>query len=407
MIPAIAVLGAGLVVLERIAPARAMPRVHAWWPRAILASLAQGLIVYGAGLVCERALLAPLIPLGQSLAPWAAGLVAYLVSTFVFYWWHRGRHRIRWMWLGFHQMHHSVERLEVMASFYKHPAEQLANVVITAAIAFPLLGLSPEGAAIYTLLAGVAELFYHLNVRTPRWLGYVVQRPEMHRVHHARGHHAFNYADLPLWDLLFGTFHNPERYDEPTGFADDREQRVKDMLLFRDVNAASPPRTGRARRIALGFLVVLGLSAAAGSLAEPWFPRAGRIVSGVGKLSLASPAPSVFCKTGDEEPFAYAYEVEVVDTEGVVHHTSLDGDAMASTDLPYPTRNVIGAAVAFGSRLPRATTSAVLERSLCTEGGLARIGVASSAPPRTVTIRSAPRGASLGGRKETVIPCRG
>ena len=27
-------------------------------------------------------------------------------------------------------------------------------------------------------------LFYHTNVRTPRLMGYVFQRPEMHRIHH-------------------------------------------------------------------------------------------------------------------------------------------------------------------------------------------------------------------------------
>ena len=37
------------------------------------------------------------------------------------------------------------------------------------------------------------------NVRTPQWLGYLVQRPESHSVHHQRGVHAYNYSDLPLF----------------------------------------------------------------------------------------------------------------------------------------------------------------------------------------------------------------
>ena len=56
------------------------------------------------------------------------------------------------------------------------------------------------------LLTGIAELFYHWNVRTPHWLGYFVQRPESHCVHHQRGRHRNNYSDLPLWDIAFGTF---------------------------------------------------------------------------------------------------------------------------------------------------------------------------------------------------------
>jgi sterol desaturase/sphingolipid hydroxylase (fatty acid hydroxylase superfamily) len=52
-------------------------------------------------------------------------------------------------------------------------------------------------------------MFQHANLRTPRWLGYIIQRPESHGIHHERGLHAFNYADLPLWDMVFGTFRNP------------------------------------------------------------------------------------------------------------------------------------------------------------------------------------------------------
>jgi hypothetical protein len=30
------------------------------------------------------------------------------------------------------------------------------------------------------------EFVYHMNIRTPEWLGYFIQRPESHRVHHLR-----------------------------------------------------------------------------------------------------------------------------------------------------------------------------------------------------------------------------
>ena len=78
---------------------------------------------------------------------------------------------------------------------------------------------------------------YHVNTRTPRWLGCLVQRPEMHRLHHARGHHRYNYGDLPIWDMLFGTFHNPEAFEAECGFAHDAELRVVDMLRGVDVHA--------------------------------------------------------------------------------------------------------------------------------------------------------------------------
>jgi sterol desaturase/sphingolipid hydroxylase (fatty acid hydroxylase superfamily) len=77
----------------------------------------------------------------------------------------------------------------------------------------------------------------HANVRTPRWLGYVVQRPESHSRHHARGVHAGNYSDLPIFDLLFGTFDNPPAFAKRAGFYDGASARVAEMLSFRDVAA--------------------------------------------------------------------------------------------------------------------------------------------------------------------------
>ena len=60
----------------------------------------------------------------------AGGLIAYFIATFVFYWWHRWRHEVGFLWRGFHQIHHSPQRIEVITSFYKHPVEMVVNSVI-------------------------------------------------------------------------------------------------------------------------------------------------------------------------------------------------------------------------------------------------------------------------------------
>ena len=44
-----------------------------------------------------------------------------------------------------------------------------------------------------------------------------------------------NYGDLPLWDMLFGTFRNPREWNAACGFG-DAELRLADMLAGRDVN---------------------------------------------------------------------------------------------------------------------------------------------------------------------------
>jgi sterol desaturase/sphingolipid hydroxylase (fatty acid hydroxylase superfamily) len=110
--------------------------------------------------------------------------VGYVAITFVYYWWHRWRHKSSFLWRVFHQVHHSPQRIEIITSFYKHPVEVLANGILSSAIVYLGVGLRPGAAAGAVALSGLAELVYHWNVRTPHWLGYFIQRPESHCVHH-------------------------------------------------------------------------------------------------------------------------------------------------------------------------------------------------------------------------------
>nr|WP_218022217.1 sterol desaturase family protein [Legionella bozemanae] len=78
------------------------------------------------------------------LPPYAGGFFAYFIATFVFYWWHRARHEFDFLWVGFHQIHHSPQRLEVITSFYKHPGEMIVNSIIGSLLVYTVLGLSIE-----------------------------------------------------------------------------------------------------------------------------------------------------------------------------------------------------------------------------------------------------------------------
>jgi sterol desaturase/sphingolipid hydroxylase (fatty acid hydroxylase superfamily) len=230
-------LGVAGLAVERARPGWALPRVDGWAFRAVLANACQLLVVVVAGITWNRWLCGASLVHLEGLGAIASGTIAYVVSTLVFYFWHRARHDVPLLWRACHQLHHSPRRIEILTSFYKHPVEQVADSVLSAVIAFPLLGLTPTGAAVYTCLSALAEYVYHANLRTPRWLGLFVQRPEMHRVHHASGKHAGNYGDLPIWDMLFGTYINPPTYDGPCGFDADRERRTADMLRFVDVHS--------------------------------------------------------------------------------------------------------------------------------------------------------------------------
>jgi sterol desaturase/sphingolipid hydroxylase (fatty acid hydroxylase superfamily) len=140
------------------------------------------------------------------------------------------------LWRWFHQVHHSATRIEVVTSFYKHPLEIVANGVLSSLILYVVLGLEAAPAGFAVTLTGLAEIFYHWNVKTPYWLGFIFQRPESHCVHHQRAHHTQNFSDLPLWDMLFGTFHNPRVAPEKCGFGPEAERQLPEMLLGRRIH---------------------------------------------------------------------------------------------------------------------------------------------------------------------------
>jgi sterol desaturase/sphingolipid hydroxylase (fatty acid hydroxylase superfamily) len=233
----IIVLSVGLVMIlaERLRPRSHFRKPKGWWTRTILLNCCQALVVLIAGLYCD--------PLIQRISTFDLSqhstfkqvVLGYLLITFIYYWWHRARHQNSFLWRTLHQIHHSTTSLEVAASFYKHPLEMLVNSILSSLILYAILGLSLEAATITILITGIAELIYHWNVKTPYWLGFLFQRPESHCVHHAEGHHKQNYSDLPLWDLLFGTFYNPKDCPTRCGFKDDGAVSFKRMAIFKRV----------------------------------------------------------------------------------------------------------------------------------------------------------------------------
>jgi sterol desaturase/sphingolipid hydroxylase (fatty acid hydroxylase superfamily) len=173
----------------------------------------------------------------SGLGTFAGAALGVFVYEFVHYWYHRSAHRFDWLWRLGHQMHHSAESLDAWGAYFLHPIDAALFVTWSSLVLFPLLGLSPEAGALAAAFLTFAAVFQHANVRTPRWLGWLIQRPESHAVHHARGVHAHNYADLPLWDIVFGTFRNPPAADRPAqGFYDGASRRLIVLLLFRDVS---------------------------------------------------------------------------------------------------------------------------------------------------------------------------
>jgi sterol desaturase/sphingolipid hydroxylase (fatty acid hydroxylase superfamily) len=238
----------GCFVVERLVPGWELPTVRSWPLRVVIINAVQVGVVMLAGVTWERWLSAwSVLHLSQYVNSIAGGFIAYFIATFIFYWWHRWRHEVNWLWRGFHQIHHSPQRIEVITSFYKHPGEMVVNSIVGSLLVYTLLGLSPAAGGIYTLCTALGEFFYHTSVRTPRWVGFVFQRPEMHRIHHQYNRHRNNYGDITWWDMLFGTYENPKEWTHTCGFDNAKEQQLLKMLAYHDVHRETEkgsPREG-------------------------------------------------------------------------------------------------------------------------------------------------------------------
>ena len=236
----IVALAGVLILVEQVRPARRWPHVRGWWVRALAINGFQIAAVFIAGATWEkwlhrRELSGSLVFALRDLPVPAELAIGYAVQVVWLYWFHRLRHHVGPLWRLLHQVHHSPQRIEILTAFYKHPLEIVIESVLSAVLFFVVLGMSPWAAFVIGTTSGVLGLFYHWNIRTPRWLGYIIQRPESHCIHHEHGVHAFNYSELPIVDIAFGTFKNPAAFDRGCGLGPDGEHRVLDLLRGRDV----------------------------------------------------------------------------------------------------------------------------------------------------------------------------
>jgi|SRR5438067_1076100 len=220
-----------MLVVERVFPARRLPRVRGWLLKGFV-----GFAIAGALSAAIPAAIATAVA-GHALAglpAWAQVIVALLATELLSYVVHRAMHTIPMLWRWTHQLHHSAERIDIAGSAIFHPFE-LALRFALAGVLIAALGIDPDAAALTGYLGFFVGTFQHLNVRTPQWLGWIIQRPEAHSIHHARGVHAYNYGNLMLWDILFGTFRNPVAFTADAGFWDGASSQLGRMLAGRDV----------------------------------------------------------------------------------------------------------------------------------------------------------------------------
>jgi sterol desaturase/sphingolipid hydroxylase (fatty acid hydroxylase superfamily) len=230
-----------MLAVEHRRPARAFGPVKGWrWPGfsfLLMLFMLNGLMP--AMLPLDWIAAHALLP-GWKLGVPGGALAGFFSVTLLDYAFHRAYHRVHALWRAVHQLHHSASRVDIYGSAYAHPTEIALMVLQGVFVLVFMLGLDPAAGAIAGYAAAFCAMFTHWNVHTPRWLGYIIQRPEAHCLHHESHVHAWNYSNLPLWDMLFGTFRNPARFNGTVGFDDGRGQRVLAILKGQDVHADQP-----------------------------------------------------------------------------------------------------------------------------------------------------------------------
>jgi sterol desaturase/sphingolipid hydroxylase (fatty acid hydroxylase superfamily) len=139
-------------------------------------------------------------------------LEAILIANVGGYLGHRLSHEVPFLW-KFHKIHHSIAEMDWLAAAHVHPLDQMVTKALTI-VPLYMMGFSKATFGAYIGLAVFWAVLIHANVRfKPGLLRWVIATPQFHHWHHSNEPEAFNKnfaGELPLLDLLFGTFYLPK-----------------------------------------------------------------------------------------------------------------------------------------------------------------------------------------------------
>ena len=149
---------------------------------------------------------------------------AFLLQDFLYYWFHRASHHIRWLWAS-HVAHHSSRLMNFSTAFRQSLTYPLSGMWL---FWTPMILVGFEPAIVFAVVALNLAFQFFVHTQAVKKLGvleWIFNTPSHHRVHHACNPMYIdkNFAGvLIIWDRLFGTFVE-ERDDEPCryGITDD------------------------------------------------------------------------------------------------------------------------------------------------------------------------------------------
>lgn len=161
------------------------------------------------------------------------------------------------------------------------------------------------------------------------------------------------------------------------------------------------------RALGAASVLALGLAQMAGDVCGLQGLRA------IANATVASPAPKVFTRVGDREPFSSRFTLVLHDADGRTQRLPLTPERYALLRGPYNRRNAYGAVIAAGPVLARdAMTAAmfwdVARFGLCGDAPVLReLGVASAAVERVeIVYAPAQAGATSVEGDRLIVSCR-
>jgi alkylglycerol monooxygenase len=142
-------------------------------------------------------------------------ILLFILTDFVWYWYHRLAHEINILWLA-HVVHHQSEDFNYTASARITVFQAFIRTGFWSVL--PFIGFPAGMITSLLLVHGLYPFFIHTRlIGKLGILEYILVTPSHHRVHHASNEKYLdkNYGDvLIIWDKLFGTFKKEE--EEPS-----------------------------------------------------------------------------------------------------------------------------------------------------------------------------------------------
>lgn len=160
-------------------------------------------------------------------------LLALALMDLMQYAFHRLEHKIPWLW-AMHSLHHSDSAMNTTTAYRNFWIDRLLYILWL--IPFGLLVRIDTGVMLCVTVAMWAiPAFEHSSIRFGlAKFSWLIVTPQFHRVHHSilQEHYDRNFATfLPLLDVLFGTYLEPDGYPD-TGLAEGEPHSIKDSLLW-------------------------------------------------------------------------------------------------------------------------------------------------------------------------------